>query len=1777
MKRKRSVGKTILSIYLTFLLVFQTLTFSTAVYAESAQDGYGKAEASVSADEPSPLPKDVVTPDEPSPLPKDVVTPDEPSPLPEDVVTPNEPPSLPEEEATPGEPSLVPEGEHAVHSEAMAAEPADKTAVLVGANTPFPLEVTQDGKPVRDDGTGVIHGRQPFTLNLSNIKVPVFGDNQSAPSESIIQKNDKVIFDKETYFPMVDLAAAGSKSITVGGQKIATATFSETSLTITFDGDDVFFNGNKRNVVISLTFSAKADLSDLGDGEDRQTEIFGKNYIIDNPPLTPAYKIAINPLDSVKPSQYSYVNLGKNSFVEGTITWKVDVEAFDQIDNTIPLPLTGTTFYDDISKGASHNAAGVYVDGSFAVDGQPAMPVYENGALSYTFPASAGNKATITFKTWIPKNLYYYEYQPVPGNDGGQKMDTIAQLKDETGNELIKASSYRVNIYPDWIQQSGAVSKRGEDTFVTWTIDVNKGYNKQGLKNFTITDALPAGLSFESAAYQLWDTNTNNWSVTTTPITPTGANNDTYSIPGGENSPVRLVIESKVNSGSSFTNKARANWSLENPPSGLQDNDATEGDNPKTVSAFATVTVGAHGLAKSGTLTADDLKIGATTWTVTMTPQYSDSGAVVYDLLVYSRTPNFIDPSKLDSKGKVAPAVLTALANGVRGNIDLIGQQYLEDSFTTGDGLKGEVIPLYQDGVQVADLLKVSGYTDKQATFNFRTLMTDPEQFAGQYSKTGYAAPRYNRAYLFEGDKNANISAQSYVNRHGNMLDKGMLFASKPLKADGTPEKVKPNDVNSYITNDSNEAWTIAGYDRVTKTATFRLAVNHKGLDTVAMAKYGGNRVASDIKLVDTLPEGWEFAPYDESGKFYELYQGYSSNNSDTQYGTQIRAEKVIPPDSDAHVVSFSHSGNVGTFTFGKLESPYVILLKARPTAEALDAYLATGEARFQGYNKAELKIKWGGVEKVTTEERKVIVPLGSLTKSVTKPAPGIQEWTVNYAPSFAMTDGVYLQDTLGTGLKLREDENGKLSLTSPDMAVYRATMTASGALERDGAALDLTGPDPEVTVEMQKSAGNPTKLIFKMKDPNRYYQFVYQTESSGMSPGKVGNKIELLGDDSLPPIEASSESTLDVNDVSGGAGSNGVLYIQKVDPANKELPGVKFTLYEADGKTPAKDQNGKTIEGFTDANGKLMLLIPTPGLYQLKQTYIDENTYLPTTTVYPVRVADVKDSPTFADGELVTATKPLVVPTPASGKLTIGQTVAGKDGEQDKEFAFTVTFDGEGKDGEYPYTKSDGTTGTIKSGGTIQLKHGQTAVIPILPKDLVYTVAEADCTGDGYTTDPANRVHTGTIVWNGDHKAEFVNTRIRVGGLLVGNAVAGNGGDKEKEFAFTLTFEGDGEGDEYSYTKSDKTTGKIKSGDTILLKHGEAITVEGLPPDIAYTVTEANYTADGYTTNPEDRTHTGVIVAREIAEAKFVNTRELPGGTGPGPGNPGNPGPDPVNPTPGDGNSGTDNGTPPSPVIESEKIAMDLNGSSIEIGDTIEYTIRSRNTVPGTTVTNLAIADKLPKELEYVTGSLSVDGKSVTDAIDNDKGAYVDGTVNGQFGNITDTNWHTIVFQAKVVAGQSGLTIRNTAEVTGGNLIRTDRPFEDIAIGGESGSYPGVPGEADPGSPSGNANNPGGEPEDAGPSSGNFSHPGLPGDTDSSSENPNNPDEKETNPAHPAPGPDGSGQSGTPGDPENADASDNEEAGNKLPDTATNMYNYFLAGFIMLLAGWFLLRKKKA
>lgn len=108
--------------------------------------------------------------------------------------------------------------------------------------------------------------------------------------------------------------------------------------------------------------------------------------------------------------------------------------------------------------------------------------------------------------------------------------------------------------------------------------------------------------------------------------------------------------------------------------------------------------------------------------------------------------------------------------------------------------------------------------------------------------------------------------------------------------------------------------------------------------------------------------------------------------------------------------------------------------------------------------------------------------------------------------------------------------------------------------------------------------------------------------------------------------------------------------------------------------------------------------------------------------------------------------------PLPA-GDLVLKKTVTGTAGDTKKDFNFVVTFS---KDGTYHYTKSDGTKGTVKSGGSVKLKSGETATIDTIPVGTTYTVKESEANADGYKTTVTG--NTGTIKRTVKAEADFTN-----------------------------------------------------------------------------------------------------------------------------------------------------------------------------------------------------------------------------------------------------------------------------------------------------------------------------------------------------------------------------------------------------------------------------------
>lgn len=194
----------------------------------------------------------------------------------------------------------------------------------------------------------------------------------------------------------------------------------------------------------------------------------------------------------------------------------------------------------------------------------------------------------------------------------------------------------------------------------------------------------------------------------------------------------------------------------------------------------------------------------------------------------------------------------------------------------------------------------------------------------------------------------------------------------------------------------------------------------------------------------------------------------------------------------------------------------------------------------------------------------------------------------------------------------------------------------------------------------------------------------------------------------------------------------------------------------------------------------------------------------------------------------------------------------------------------------EFTLYAADGKTimksGITGSGGVLKFK-----VIP----DGDYILRETAAT-PGYTPEEIDHILTvetidGQTITSIDGKTgENANViKIRnlpvgtVGNLTVRKIVEGEDADSAKSFAFTVTLYG--AAGTYNYTKNGILAGEIKSGDSISLAHGESITIMGIPKDTAYSIIEADYSGEGYTSKSVD--NTGWIIEDTTQETVFTNT----------------------------------------------------------------------------------------------------------------------------------------------------------------------------------------------------------------------------------------------------------------------------------------------------------------
>ena len=130
---------------------------------------------------------------------------------------------------------------------------------------------------------------------------------------------------------------------------------------------------------------------------------------------------------------------------------------------------------------------------------------------------------------------------------------------------------------------------------------------------------------------------------------------------------------------------------------------------------------------------------------------------------------------------------------------------------------------------------------------------------------------------------------------------------------------------------------------------------------------------------------------------------------------------------------------------------------------------------------------------------------------------------------------------------------------------------------------------------------------------------------------------------------------------------------------------------------------------------------------------------------------------------------------------------------------------------------------------------------------------------------------------------------------FIIKKTVTGNQGNKNKEFEFTVTIDGDDTdkdgAERYKVEMKDKngevieTTPKFEYltdgiEQDFKLKDGETLHIYGLSENDEYTVTEADYSTEGYTTSVKDKNAKGKLEADGVV-VEFINDKNVGPATG--------------------------------------------------------------------------------------------------------------------------------------------------------------------------------------------------------------------------------------------------------------------------------------------------------
>ncbi|NLC25222.1 MAG: hypothetical protein GX777_01135, partial [Fastidiosipila sp.] len=848
---------------------------------------------------------------------------------------------------------------------------------IMGVNDP---ELTNKNVILTNGGSGTVITDNDIKVKVE-FNVPVYGDflnddGSIMDGAAYFVKDDTVTLLLSEHFKFDPEPSAsinlnyfdGTETITLGTVTLSNNESDQAQANIIFNGPEGIFS--PEDTIIYSGVSAWFDASLKHNGRSTEDEDGNKTVAI----LDKTFQLKL-PEDEKHYTVEKSVKDGAVDLVNGTIKWTVTITATQGVGGSNHIDLGGYVFEDDLQS------VGGYVENSFSPTGDTLeVPNESSTFLKYTFPAGTKSPQTLTFKTYIP-NAEYTNGGTVE-NSAGLRVDNVTFIPSNKATATIPSLSVEKDAQVTDGFTENKANYNPKDRTITWSIKVN--YDGRTLDNLKITDQLPAGLEFESAAWYKWDSDTNTWETNATITWNEAPAEGVYSI-GTVDSTGQLVIVSKVpnefEEGSvnlkTYTNQASVAWKGEDGTSGS----ATSNEKG--------VNIGYDAIKKEGTQEDVDISNHQITWTINVDLKgQSFTDFVVYDLFVH-------DGATTDADLTSAVAwpsedlTIEGTTNNIKGITRNNGQKFIssvpEANDTNTNSPQVDTVELYKGSDHIATLVKISNLsTTDMNTVVLKSQVIDPNIIAGNSPSQTVR----NTASLYKGDT---YRGKDYADVNYN----NKILAKEMLKRE---EVTHDHNHNQQTIGANNKATSLTdAFNYNYKEVIFRLNINAAGIDfgSVQTNLNGG---FGDVVVTDTLPLGWEFVNF-SSGAQYLIY-----NANQLAFGDAVSLTATGQPLQNLAGLTASfnnpeNSPHTATFTFASpnLNKPYVILLKARPTDPTFEGYLLGDKNKIEETNLLNLKSANWELGKEVKQKVEFDSKLIDKTLDTTKQSEGVLTWIVDY------------------------------------------------------------------------------------------------------------------------------------------------------------------------------------------------------------------------------------------------------------------------------------------------------------------------------------------------------------------------------------------------------------------------------------------------------------------------------------------------------------------------------------------------------------------------------------------------------------------------------------------------------------------------------------------------------------------------------------------------------------------------------------------------------------